>query len=368
VSVVVGLSPPPQANLYGAWHCVAQRPHHLCGVLLRAGWAVDVFTHHTLRDRPPVLPCAPRLRSRMLPPGRLDHWSLLGDLVRSERARRKRAVLDDFSARAANLYVHYRRPHAGSAPGRALPGPLVYDCMDDWEGFTNTDNRCTPAWEAALCERADQIWVVSRQLQDKLAHWADKVLLVPNGVDYPHFATSRALAVARPPRTRPRLIYIGTLDRWFDAGLVGAIAARLAHWQIDLVGPSALDATQLRCLDRGNVSLLGRREYADLPGLLADSDVAMIPFVINRLVESTSPIKLYEYLAAGLPVVATPMREVLPHVEPGVVTCADDASGFVAAIEALAARPAVERCQAVARECSWESRFLPAVDAAVNRG
>jgi glycosyltransferase involved in cell wall biosynthesis len=262
-----------------------------------------------------------------------------------------------FTQSGAEVFVYERRPQAWNSEIKTTSQYFVYDCMDDWEGFTGSDAR-TSGWEAELCERADQIWVVSRHLERKLAHWAEKVRYVPNGVDFQHFALARDIREASGGSgSRPKAIYIGTLCDWFDSRLVSEVAKRLRDWQIELIGPQHLSAQQRRWLDQPNIHLLGRCDYQDLPSLLAQADVALIPFVINDLIRGTSPIKLYEYLAAGIPVVATPMPEVLPYIKQGVVACADSPNEFARFIEESAHSANPDRCQEVGRASSWDARF-----------
>lgn len=356
-----------KCSLYGLWYCYVQRPHHLTALIQRMGWEAEVFCQRSIRDTAPVMKDQPRVRARTLPPGRLHHWPMTRALARQYLGRVKRGVFSDFISSCADLYIHYSRPHEYSARIGALPGPLVYDCVDDWEGFGGGDAARARDWEQALCERAERIWVVSRCLQEKLAAWKDKISYVPNGVDYSHFARARDMRAKSDAGMcdrgrRPRLIYIGALQHWFDARLVGEVAARLRDWEVHLVGSCQLDGSQRAHLARENVRLLGRRDYQELPRLLAGADVAMIPFVLSDLIRGTSPIKLYEYLAAGLPVIASPMPEVLPYVEPGVVGCTDDPAEFAHLVEECAALPDPDRCQAIACESSWEARFLPALD------
>jgi len=355
------------ASLYGFWNIIAQRPHHLAGVLLRAGWQVDVFSQRGMRDTPPVLNDRPRVHYRTKLPGRLHKWPLTAGIARWHKRRVEHGVFSDFVSSRASLFVYYHRPHEQSTRIGALPGPLVYDCVDDWEAFGYVSAGPVRDYERRLCDRADRIWVVSRHLQEKLAPWRDKVRYVPNGADYPHFARARALretiTAERKTSVGPRrLIYVGALAHWFDARLVGEVAERLPGWQVLLVGPCLLDEQKMRQLDRDNIRFLGRRDYQELPGLLAEADVAMIPFVLSDLIRGTSPIKLYEYLAAGLPVVASPMPEVLPYSESGVVGCADDPVQFARLVEEYAAAARPDRCQEIARACSWDARFLPAID------
>jgi glycosyltransferase involved in cell wall biosynthesis len=300
-------------------------------------------------------------------PGRLHHWSPTRALAARYLRKLERGVFSDFISSRADLFIHYRRPLEHSARIGTLPGPLVYDCVDDWEGFGGGDAARVRDWEQTLCERAERIWVVSRRLQEKLAAWKDKISYVPNGVDYSHFSRAHDMRsesdAGMRDKSRPRrLIYIGALQHWFDARLVGEVAARLQGWEVQLVGSRQLDERQRAHLARENIRLLGRRDYQELPSLLAEADVAMIPFVLSDLIRGTSPIKLYEYLAAGVPVVASPMPEVLPYVQPGVVGCTDDPAEFARLVEECAASPDPRRCQEIARDSSWEARFLPALD------
>lgn len=356
-----------RGSLYGFWNVIAQRPHHLAGALLRAGWEVDVFSQRGMRDKAPTLDYRPDLHYRTLPPGRLCGLPLTANLARQYQRRVEYRVFSDFTSSRADLFIYYHRPHEYAARIGALSGPLIYDCMDDWQAFGYVGARDVDKWEQHLCERADRIWVVSRHLREKLACWKEKVRYVPNGVDYIHFARAREMRAQfdANPRTKtraPRLIYIGSLEHWFDARLVGEVAHRLPDWQIQLVGPSNLDEHQHAYLGRDNIHLLGKKDYHELPSLLAAADVAMIPFRLSNLIRGTSPIKLYEYLAAGMPVVSSPMPEVLSHVEPGVVAFAEDPVEFARLVEECAATGKPDRCQAIARECSWDARFRPVLD------
>lgn len=355
-----------KCSLYGLWYCYAQRPHHLAGIMLKSGWEVDVFCQRNIRDTAPTLKYRPSVHARTSLPGRLHQWPPTRFLATRYLRRLERGVFSDFISSRADLYIHYRRPHEHSARIGALPGPFVYDCVDDWDGFRNGDTAHVRDWEQALCERAERIWVVSRRLQEKLAAWKHKISYVPNGVDYSHFSMARDMCAESDAgmrdKSRPRrLIYIGALQHWFDARLVGEVAARLRGWEVQLVGSCQLDRRQRAHLSRANIRLIGRRDYQALPSLLAEADVAMIPFVLSDLIRGTSPIKLYEYLAAGVPVVASPMPEVLPYVQPGAVRCTDDPAEFAHFVEECAASPDRDRCQAIARESSWEARFLPAL-------
>ncbi len=140
----------------------------------------------------------------------------------------------------------------------------------------------------------------------------------PNGVDYEHFARARDRKAGLPPQAmapvlavgKPIIGYCGALARWFDYDLVGAVAAQRQDLAFVLIGPDydhTLVGSGLYRLP--NVTWLGPRPYSDLPQFLRYFDAAMIPFRLNPITHATSPLKLFEYMARGKPVVITPMQE-----------------------------------------------------------
>jgi glycosyltransferase involved in cell wall biosynthesis len=123
------------------------------------------------------------------------------------------------------------------------------------------------------------------------------------------------------------------------------------------VGPVCITPEQIYDLQRPNIELVGKKPYEQLPSLMAEASVGMIPFVINDLIKATNPIKLFEYLAAGLPVVSTPMPEVVAMQTPALIACEETAEGFAAAIERLGSRDVSEQAMEIASGHSWEGRF-----------
>ena len=190
--------------------------------------------------------------------------------------------------------------------------------------------------------------------------FGEKLEYVPNGVNVEHYRHVPELKKNRP-HPRPVLTYMGGMGVWFDHELVAAVAEELRDWDILLIGPTYFGEAEKQRLALPNIQFTGLLPYESLPEILAGSDVGMIPFGISQLVNGFSPLKLYEYLAAGLPVVATPMPEVLPFVEPGVVACTDDPRRFAQAARELLAGAQSRRCQQVAEQHSWRSRFAKAL-------
>lgn len=354
-----------KASLYGSWFCIVQRPQHLGSVLSRAGFNIDVYTSGGLRKSSKVENPSAKIHRSILLSKRFLSLAAVGPVVKNINNSMESYIFSKFLKSKSDIYIHQKRPFERSTYIPNLKGPLIYDCVDDWEGFTGADSRL-PFWETELCERADQIWVVSRHLQEKLNRWEQKIRYVPNGVDFSHFSDAPNYTTqTTQKKTRRNLTYIGAIFNWFDARLVSEVSKLLYDWDINLYGPQDLSVEQLKWLDRPNIKLHGKKSYSELPKLLADADVAMIPFLINDLIRGTSPIKLYEYLAAGVPVVATPMPEVLPYAENGVVGCAERPIEFASLAQSLAENANPNRCQEIARSASWDSRFLPALEDAL---
>lgn len=244
---------------------------------------------------------------------------------------------------------------------------VLYDCADEHTAFPGLINKKVVArMEAELFRRAAVSLVSAGELYRNKKHLAPDLLLVPNGADTDHFA--RALDPELPlpadlaALPRPVIGYVGAVSDWLDQELVSAAARACPEGSVALVGPVDTDVSLLKSLP--NVHLPGRRDYRDLPAYLKGFDLAMIPFKINELTRGVNPVKLYEYLAAGLPVVSSDLPEVRPF-EP-LVLVARTPEEFTGAInEALGANSPEKvsaRLDEAARH-SWQERAQVAADA-----
>ena len=152
--------------------------------------------------------------------------------------------------------------------------------------------------------------------------------------------------------------YVGAIDRWFDVALLELCAQTYPGWEFVLAGSSVgLPAGSLRPLP--NLRLLGEIDYDRVPGLVAGFDVCIVPFLDNELTRCVNPVKAYEYLAAGKPVVATALPE-LAALEPGLVHVARSHDEFAGALSlALAEKddaPLAARRRAWAAGHDWSAR------------
>lgn len=297
-------------------------------------------------------------------------WKLLPNSSRlgrrfNERLARDhvRRVAQEVGLRDPILWLnpHYAVHMAGQMGERAV----IYDITDDWTTLTQSEAMRLQVREqdAALCLRADEIIVCSGRLRDLKSTFADKVHLIPNGVDAGHYA--RVLDGSRPLPHRaagwkkPVLGYTGTLhsDR-IDLTLIEQISRQWDDGSIVLIGPDFLTSEDAGRLGRrANIHRTGPISYSEIPNYMRGFDVCITPHRVTAFTESLNPIKLWEYLASGKPIVSTPVAGFRDY--PRFVRLADDARAFVAAARAAGREdPACrEERRAEARRHSWNSRL-----------
>jgi glycosyltransferase involved in cell wall biosynthesis len=232
---------------------------------------------------------------------------------------------------------------------------LIYHCADDYahvRGFPST----LPELEADLCQQADLVITTSETLCQTRRRFNPNTHWIPNGADVEHFCARVSPAAELLGLPHPVIGFVGGLSKWVDVRLLEHLARAKPDWTFVLIGPVGTDVAPIRHLP--NVQLLGARPYAALPTYLAGMDVALIPFKQDPVTHHADPIKAYEYLAAGVPVVATALPALL-RLKP-VLRLADTPESFLSQIAAAllegreARRP--ER-QAEAARHAWDDRF-----------
>lgn len=239
---------------------------------------------------------------------------------------------------------------------------LVYHCVDEYSEFAGAGTAIA-ALERELIGKSDLVITCSQPLAEAKRKLHPRTVLVRHGVDHAHFARALDLATPIPDDVRllPRPIFgfYGLVAEWVDLKAIARVAEAYPHGSVVVVGEhNNADADDIvRLHNIPNVHLLGRRPYAALPGYCKAFDVALLPFVKNALTENANPLKLREYLAAGLPVVSTDLPEAVAVAERGVFL-ADGADAFVTRVgEALqaGAGPNRARSDAMALE-SWDHK------------
>mgnify|MGYP001374158382 CR=1 FL=1 len=275
---------------------------------------------------------------------------------RSLLVRQIRSVLKTLPDRPVQLWSF--APDVSYLCGRFGEEAVVYYCVDEFSGFTGYDREATLSAERRLCEKADIVFTTSSALYVAKSEWCRRCETVTHGVDFEHFALAMDETAATPADIAdipgPILGFWGLIQDWFDVDLVAAAAHARADWSFVLIGEAATDVSALRRLP--NVHLLGRRPYESLPAYGRSFDVGLIPFRVNDLTHAVNPIKLREYLSAGLPVVSTPMPEVEVYRE--WVEIANGPEAFVAACEKALVR--ITPADRAARRERMKSETWPA--------
>lgn len=229
--------------------------------------------------------------------------------------------------------------------GRLGERLVIYHCVDEYSAFSGVPRDALLRMERDLIHRAHLVLTSSEQLRDERSSINLHTHFVSHGVDVEHFARAVDPATVVPDEIhglpKPVIGFFGLLADWVDLSLIRSLACSRPHWSFVLVGKATTDLRLLQALP--NVRLLGQKPYSTLPGYCRGFDVGIIPFRMNELTVRANPLKLREYLAAGLPVVSTPLPEVSRYN--GLVHLADGERSFLAGIEAALR----ERSEAMAR-------------------
>jgi glycosyltransferase involved in cell wall biosynthesis len=203
-------------------------------------------------------------------------------------------------------------PSSADVAGSLGESILIYYCVDEYSEFTGTDKAAMLDMERRLMEKSDLVIVSASRLQETKQRYNSNTLLITHGVDVTHFRkaclpeTAIPMECSRLPR--PVIGFFGLIADWVDLEVIRSLACARPEWSFVMIGDARTDTSALKQLP--NMHLLGRRAYKDLPGYCKAFDVAILPFVVNDLTIAANPLKLREYLAAGLPVVATPLPEI----------------------------------------------------------
>ncbi len=267
--------------------------------------------------------------------------------------------------------ILWLNPHSAvHMAGQMGESQVVYDITDDWTTLTQSPalTRLTIAQDAALCRCADAVIVCSERLQEMKQSLTKRLYLIPNGVDADHYKSvldgTGPLPAPADHWAKPVLGYTGTIhpDR-VNVPLIEALAKRFPAGTVALVGPNMLTGEDKQRLEAcGNVVLTGPVPYAEVPEIMRAFDVCITPHRVTPFTESLNPIKLWEYLAAGKPIVATPVAGFRDY--PQFVRLASDPNSFAEAVEAaLAEDPFLgEARRSEARRHSWNHRLDQVVD------
>lgn len=206
----------------------------------------------------------------------------------------------------------YYTPMAMPFTSTLRPALTVYDCMDELSLFRGAPPELVQN-EKTLMSHSDLVFTGGYSLFEAKCEQHPRVYAFPSSVDVSHFAQARRITDDVPDQAsigHPRIGYAGVIDERMDLHLLQELADMRPDWNFVMLGPVVkIDLKSLP--ERPNIHYLGMKPYEDLPKYFAGWDVAILPFALNESTRFISPTKTPEYLAAGLPVVSTPVRDVV---------------------------------------------------------
>ncbi len=321
------------------WNWMRQRPQQLMAQFAQAGY-LSLF-------------CSPKVRSDLFRGFmRLDERLYLCDSLESLCDLPNPILLTSWTGHWETI-KRFRSPL------------VIYDYLDDLSVSSTggVPDQKKLELHRKLATRSEIVLATARRLYDEMRRLRPDVLYCPNGADYEHFHLAECTPVPADMAEvvqsgRPIVGYYGALARWFDYELLAQAARKHHNFEFVLIGPN-FDRTLMQqpLAKLSNVHWLGQKLYEELPAYLHYFSVATIPFIINDITKSTSPVKLFEYMAGGKPIVTTDMPECREYP---CVMVARNAPEYVAMLDEAACRGGWESYrQSLDREArnnTWDMR------------
>jgi len=288
------------------------------------------------------------------------------------RAILKRAVRSAVARAGLREFVLVTgTPPSAPIVGECGEDASIYLCMDDFLVLPGTTPSMLAPLEQELLRRVDAVVATAQRLVEKKVAASGRGYHLPQGVNYEHFAPRRPVPAELANLPRPLIGFAGGVGPAVDVATLHALSKAVGRGSVVLVGPVTLPMAQL---DAPNIHVLGPRPYAELPAFVQAFDVGIIPYIEDDWTRAVDPLKLLEYLAAGIPVVATPLPEVRKYADAVIQAPLGDAFAL-AVLRNLTSSGSLRgaAAQQFAMNHSWEhraERFLEIVDevrAAVSR-
>jgi UDP-galactopyranose mutase len=360
------------------WRGLYQRPQHTARALA-AGRRVLFVEPRTLHLPPPppdeenlawlalpVLPVNARRPVHRLLARLASHFALARDGFTRRQGILLKQKLNALGMRDPLLL--FGHPDFADLLDLCPDCPVVYDHMDDVLAFSRPGADLRRRL-GRLAREAVVLSASAGKLAEQLVALGGKEpLRVGNGVELEHFLrgeqpTPEPAELAELPH--PRAIYVGSVAEWFDFDLLFAVARALPDWSFPVVGPLRPALESRRAQAPSNVRFFGARPYDEVPAWLHHADAALIPFLSTTLTAGVDPVKLHEYLAAELPVVATPFSEELRAMaDDAALSLAAEADPFAGALARVHREaPTGEQLRNLAAGRSWRQVLEPLVSA-----
>jgi len=348
------------------WDFVFQRPQHL---LTRFAREFNVYFFEE-----PIHDVAEDGESYLSISKRDDKlWVLVPHLPqgisKKENVSLQKLILKSFlkDKSLSDFIFWYYTPMALEFSRDYFPNLTIYDCMDELSAFKNAPTELSYL-EKELLTRADVVFTGGHSLYEAKKHQHQNIHPFPSSIDKEHFAQARN-KIEQPADqahlTGKKLGFYGVIDERFDYKLIGEAASMRPEWDFVLIGPTVKINPEILPKNT-NIHYLGGKSYNELPAYLAGWDLAMIPFLLNESTRYISPTKTPEYLSAGIPVVSTPIRDVVkPYGKLNLVSIVSNAKEFVQAAEAELSKPKeewLERVDDFLSTKSWDQTWSDMMD------
>ncbi|MFV8518577.1 glycosyltransferase [Bacillus sp. SBS7] len=231
----------------------------------------------------------------------------------------------------------------------------VFRMADKNSGFSNSTKALEKA-ETKLSQSVDRVLYTAHTLEDHVNSLKPKdTLYFPNGVNLAHFLEKKEQPVEYKSIDKPIIVYVGAIEEWFDFNLFNEMAKRMPDFAFVVIGPDKLAKQYINEIE--NVHILGRRSYDQLPAYLQHANVGIIPFNVTEyasLLDYVNPLKLYEYMVSGIPVVSSKWKELELINSPAQL--AENLDQFIDAIKEAARDMDKEKYISFAKQHSWTSR------------
>lgn len=308
------------------WGFVYQRPQHLLSRFAKHT-RVFFFEEPIMHDGPDKLVVSNEGKNLYVVIPHLQH-----DKDECHIARQKQLLNYMFTSMKVNQFFSwYYTPMALPFTEHLTPEFVVFDCMDELSAFkfapAELKNR-----EKQLLEKADVVFTGGHSIYEAKKDQHSNIHPFPSSIDKNHFGLARE--IKKEPEDQkhiphPRFGFAGVIDERLDIDLVAQVASERPDWHFIMIGPVVkIDPASLPNLP--NIHYLGGKDYKELPKYIAGWDVAIIPFAMNESTKYISPTKTPEYLAAGKPVISTPIRDVVrPYGDNKLVHIASTAEEFM---------------------------------------
>ena len=260
-----------------------------------------------------------------------------GGLPESEvHARQKKFINSLMANMNINRYFSwYYTPMALPFTSHLNPELVIYDCMDELSAFKFAPPQLT-ILEKELFRKADVVFTGGNSIYQSKKDAHHNIYSMPSSIDKHHFGAARNITddpADQKEIPHPRFGFFGVVDERFDIELLDQVARQKPEWQFVILGPIVkIDPATLPNYD--NIHYLGGKKYEELPSYIAGWDIALVLFAMNESTKFISPTKTPEYLAAGKPVISTPIRDVVnPYGDNKLVHIVQNAKEFIAAAE-----------------------------------